>query len=114
MVKRLFLSFCLVFILPVLAFGAVGDTVSTCSNVSTLAVLDIQPSAGIEWVIQNIYFVSTIDLQRYDGSNITTFQSLTGPDIFQVIMRMTNTNRVRVKNTSVSSQLICYDGLVVK
>ena len=48
---------------------AVGDVVSGQSSIAAAAYLDIQPGAGVEWVIHNIYHEYDIELSQYDGTN---------------------------------------------
>lgn len=94
---------------------AVGDVVSSLSSIDTDAYLDIQPGAGMEWVIHNIYHESDIQLEFYDGSNGVAFESVTGAGIYaKFAFHMTNSIRIRVKNTSGEAKLIGYDGVVTK
>lgn len=95
---------------------AVGDVKSGLSSVATGAVLDIQAGSGEEWVIHNIYHESDIDLQWYDGTNTLTWASaIPGPGAETNLQsHVTNTRRVRVKNTNASTKLIGYDGVQTK
>jgi len=95
--------------------AAVGDAVTNCTSVATGAVLDIQPGASIEWFLHNIWFEYNVDVQRYDGTNVVTTASLLGPDYQPIAARLTNANRVRIKNTHGSlAKFICYDAVITK
>lgn len=94
---------------------AVGDTFSGLSSVAAGAYLDIQPGAGVEAVIHNIYHASDVQLEQYDGSNSLIFDTDTGAGIYaKYAFHVTNTIRIRVKNTTAGSILIGYDGIVTK
>lgn len=94
---------------------AVGDVASGLSSVAQDAYLDIQPGAGVEWVIHNIYHESNIQLEFYDGANSLVFDTATGAGVYaKFAFHMTNSIRVRVKNTAAAAKLIGYDGVVTK
>lgn len=113
--KRLFLAVTLSLLLCSTAFAAVGDAVTSCSSISAGATLDIQPGAGVEWFLHNIWFEYNVEIQRYDGTNTVATVQLLGPDFQPLATRLTNGNRVRIKNLHGSSaKLICYDAVVTK
>jgi hypothetical protein len=94
---------------------AVGDVVADIQSIAAAAYLDIQPSAGVEWVIHNIYHEHDIELSKYDGTNSLAFDTETGPGIHaKYAFHCNNMDRVRVKNTNVSARLIGYDGVQTK
>jgi hypothetical protein len=94
---------------------AVGDVVADIQSVAAGAYLDIQPSAGVEWVIHNIYHESDVELHRYDGTNDLTFDTDTGAGVYaKYAFHCNNTNRIRVKNTNTAAKLIGYDGVQTK
>jgi len=95
------------------ARAAVGDAVASCSSVAAGATLDIQPGSGVEWFLHNIWFEYNVEIQRYDGTNTVAATQLLGPDYKPLSTRLTNGNRVRVKNLHGSSaKLICYDAVI--
>jgi hypothetical protein len=99
------------------ANAAVGDVVAACSSIASGAALDVQPGAGVEWAIHNIFFEYDVELQRYDGSNTVATAQFTGPDWQNIspVIHVNNTNRIRLKNLHGSlAKLICYDGVVTK
>lgn len=94
---------------------AKGDVVSALQSVATGATLDIQPGAGVEWVIHDIYHEAVVDLQWYDGTNVLTFAAgLDGGVETNLQFHMTNSRRVRVKNNDAAAKLIGYDGIQTK
>ena len=94
---------------------AVGDIFSGLSSIAAAAYLDIQPAVGVEAVIHNIYHDSDIQLEFYDGTNSLIFDTDTGAGIYaKYAFHVTNTIRIRVKNTNAAAKLIGYDGMVTK
>lgn len=98
------------------ALAAVGDVVADCQSITTGSTLDIQPGAGVEWIIHNIGFTHEVELQRYDGTNTAAIVTLSGPgwQNFFPGLHVNNTDRYRVKNNDASSRVICYDGIITK
>jgi len=94
---------------------AVGDVVSGLASVPAGAYLDIQPAVGVEVVIHNIYHDGDIQLELYDGTNSLVFDTDPGAGVYaKYAFHITNTLRIRVKNTSTSACLIGYDGIQTK
>ena len=95
---------------------AVGDVKSSISSIAAGGYLDIQPSAGEEWVIHNIYHEYDVQIEFYDGTNSLIFDTDTGVGIYaKYAFHVTNSIRIRVKNTHASlAKLIGYDGVVSK
>jgi hypothetical protein len=94
---------------------AVGDVKNGLSNVVAGDYLDIRPPVGEEWVIHNIYHASDIQLELYDGTNSLIFDTDAGAGVYaKYAFHVTNSIRIRVKNTSASAQLIGYDGVQTK
>lgn len=93
----------------------IGDIASGLASVATGAYLDIQPGAGVEVVIHNIYHESDIELYFYDGTNNLLFDSETGKGAYaRFAFHVTNTRWIRVKNLDAASKLIGYDGVVTR
>jgi len=92
---------------------AVGDVVADIQSIAAGAYLDIQPGAGVEWVIHNIYHESDIQLELYDGTNSLIFDTDAGAGIYaKYAFHVKNTIRIRVKNTHATlAKLIGYDGI---
>ena len=94
---------------------AVGDVFSGLSSIAAAGYLDIQPVAGVEVVIHNIYHDGDIQLEFYDGTNSLIFDTDAGTGIYaKYAFHVTNTRRIRVKNTATTAQLIGYDGIQSK
>ena len=92
-----------------------GDVIANNVSVSDAAYLDIQPGAGIEWVIHNIYHEDQCELYVYDGTNeIKIDNNTTNVPWCTYFWHCNNTNRIRVKNINGSSQRIAYDGIITK
>ena len=104
----------LLFAVPALA--VVGGTQADCQSIATGARLDIQPGAGVEWDIHNVYFTHQVTLERFDGTDNAAFATYSGPgrQNFIPALRVTNTNRLRVLNDDASSRVICYDAVITK
>jgi len=94
---------------------AVGDVVSALSSIAAAAFLDIQPAAGVEWVIHNIYHESDVQLEFFDGTNSLIFDTDTGAGVYaKYAFHVNNTRRIRVKNNAATAKLIGYDGMQTK
>jgi hypothetical protein len=94
---------------------AVGDVKSAIQSVAANAYLDVQPPLGEEWVIHNVYHEGDIQLEFYDGTNSLVFDSDTGAGVYaKYAFHVTNSVRIRVKNTMATAKLIGYDGIQTK
>ena len=94
---------------------AKGDTVASVSSVNAAAVKTIQPGAGIEWIIHNIYHEAEVELKVVEGSNDLLFDSSSAKGSWSAyFFHLTNTHYIKVKNTESSAKLIGYDGIVTK
>ena len=95
---------------------AVGDVVSEISNIAAGSYLTIQPSAGNEWVIHNIYHEYDIQLEYYDGADEIAFDTDTGAGVYaKFAFHVNNSHYLRIKNTHGSTTYsIGYDGIITK
>jgi len=94
---------------------AIGDTVSSMSSVNAAAVKTIQPGAGVEWIVHNIYHEAEAELKVVEGSNHLLFEASGGKGSWSAyFFHVTNTHYLEVKNTNAASKLISYDGIVSK
>lgn len=93
-----------------MAVGAVtSDLVSKAQN----EYLDLQPAAGTEWVIHNIYYSQSMELYWYDGANTIKFDSDASYGArYGMCFHCTNSNYVRVKNVYAGTAYIGYDGII--
>jgi hypothetical protein len=92
---------------------AVGDVKSGLQSIAAGAVLDIQPPAGEEWVVHNVYREESIDLQFFDGTNTLTFAAaMIGTGLIANLQcHVTNTRRLRVKNNAGTAKLVGFCGV---
>ena len=95
---------------------AVGDVVSNIVSVAASGTLDIQPAAGVEWIIHNIYYEYDVDIALTDGTNILTFDSVTGNGVYaKFSFHVTNTIFLRITNKdTANARLVGYDGIQSK
>ena len=93
---------------------AVGDAVANNSSVNNNSFLDIQPGAGVEWIVHHIYHEAGVEIYWYDGSNDILIGSPTGPNWELMQVRVNNSVRLRVKNVAGSTKRIGYDAVVTK
>lgn len=95
---------------------AVGDVVADIQSITAAARIDIQPGAGVEWVINNIYHEDDITIERFDGTNVIAFEVVKGAGVYaKHNFRVNNTDRIRVQNNHASvAKLIGYDGVQTK
>jgi len=91
---------------------AIGDVKSGLVSVGAGEYLDIRPPVGEEWVIHNIYHEGDIQIELYDGTNSLVFDTDPGAGVYaKYAFHVTNTIRIRVKNTMTTAKLIGYDGI---
>ena len=94
---------------------AKGDVVSgVFTAVADAAVVSIQPAAGVEWCILNIWYESSVELYYSDGTNDILFDSDTGGGIWMGRLPVTNSLYIKVKNISGAAQNIGYSGYQTK
>jgi hypothetical protein len=94
---------------------AVGDVKSDLQSIAAAGFLSLQPGAGEEWVIHNIYHESKVELYFYDGSNSLLFDADTGLGVWAWYeFHVTNSKYIRVKNTDSVAKLVGYDGVQTK
>ncbi|MGB9614258.1 MAG: hypothetical protein ACPL3B_01990 [Fervidobacterium sp.] len=93
----------------------VGDVYSGLQSVSAGAYVDIRPTLGSEASVHNIYASGSISLSLTDGTNVLTFDSMTGPGVYaKFAFHVTYNIWIRVTNTSGSTILIGWDGVYTK
>ena len=95
---------------------AVNDIVTVApTSVANNASLAIQPGAGAEWLIKNLYYGGAVEIYRTDGTNSIKIDSdgATGGR-FSASFLLTSASYMTIKNVSGAAIYICYDGLVTK
>jgi hypothetical protein len=97
---------------------AVGDqVVGGTYNVANNGTIDIQPAAGVEWLITTVGSQAAKSMEVYylvNGTDAVLVDSLTGGSSHGLQWRLTNTQILRLKNTSGGSALLFYAGVVTK
>lgn len=86
------------------------------SAVADAAFMDVQPGASVEAVIHNLYLPAAAngyELHWYDGTTSEKIDTLQG-SLYNCMIHVTNSRRIRVKNVSGSSQNLGYDGVQTK
>ena len=96
--------------------AAVMDVFSACgAQVADDGYKNIQPSAGDEVAIHNIYFEDDIEIYWYDGTYEVFFDSATGSGVYPCnSLHVTNSIYIRVKNVGGEAHSIGYDGIYTK
>lgn len=79
---------------------AKGDAVGDLQSVNADAVLTIQPGAGIEWIIHNVYHADSVEIYLVEGANELLFDSDTAKGSWSAFFfHLTNSHYMKVKNT---------------
>ncbi len=80
--------------------------------------LSVQPAAGVEWVIHNVYTPSgiTIDFEYFDGTDNIVFDAeAVDATRFMVNWHASSGTYVRLRNVSTSTGIfVAADGIVTK
>ena len=94
---------------------AKGDTVASVSSVNAAATKTIQPGAGIEWIIHNLYHEAEVEIYVVESTNELLFDDAAAKgSLSAYFFHLTNTHYLKVKNTNAGAKLIGYDGIVSK
>lgn len=95
---------------------AANDIVTIApTSVAHNASLTLQPAAGTEWLVKNLYYGGAVEIYRTDGTNSIKIDSDgAAGGRFSASFLLTNSSYMMVKNISGSAIYICYDGLVTK
>lgn len=95
---------------------AKGDVHIALESVAPNGFLDTAPGAGREAVIHNIFFVTDISLELYDGDKQLEFETDTaGPGALAYFpFHVTNSIRLRIKNVDAGAALLGYSGKITK
>lgn len=101
---------------------AVGDAVSGSFTITATQNNTIRPSAGVEWVIHNLYYFNTsgaspnIEFSITDGTSNCIFDSDTTRGArLGMCFHVSNTQYLKVNNISAgTTMLVYYDGIQTK
>lgn len=93
-----------------------GDKVKDLEEVTTGNYLTIQPGAGEEWSIHNLYSDGSAQILIKEGSNEIKIDECVGAQSWLTyFFDLTNTHYLRMKNVSGSYNIHCgYDGVQTK
>lgn len=98
---------------------AVGDTVTAFVSKTNNSTLDIQPAAGVEWLIHTLLAEQGLSTEVYQvddaaGTNKKKTDTLQGGSVHGLTFRVTNVGWIQLKNVSGSTQFIGYHGVITK
>ena len=94
---------------------AKGDTAASISSIAAAATKTIQPGAGVEWIIHNVYHEAEVEIYIVESTNELLFDDAAAKGSWSAyFFHLTNTHYLKVKNTNAGAKLIGYDGIVSK
>jgi hypothetical protein len=97
---------------------AAGDAyIKAPASVASAGFMDLQPGSGVEVVIHDIYVGNGVAYEVYysDGSNNILYLAMPGGGgALNLQAHCSNTNYVRVKNTSGGSVYMAASGMTTK
>ena len=94
---------------------AAGDVTTDQQSISNGARLTIQPGAGAEWVVHNLYYGGAVELRRVSSGTDLVFDTDAGVGArLGYVWHVTNSVYMEIKNTSGGAIVIGYDGVVTK
>jgi hypothetical protein len=94
---------------------ASGDAVNGLESVNDSAFITIQPAAGVEWIIHNLFVPDgeSVDVYLTGSAGSILIMSVV-TSLFQHNFHLTNTQYLTMQNVSGGILLLGYDGIVVK
>ncbi len=94
---------------------AQGDIRSDLQNIVASGMLTIQPPAGEEWIIHNLYYTGQVQIRLVKGGNYLMFDSDTSSGArLGMVFHLTNGQYMQILNTGASAINIAYDGITTK
>ena len=94
---------------------AQGDVKSDLQTIANTGILTIQPPAGEEWIIHNIYYTQAVSFRLAKSGTFLAFDSDNGAGArFSMGIHLTNTQYLQVLNTYAGNNVIAYDGVQTK
>lgn len=93
-----------------------GDVMTAVpASVAQAGSMTIQPAAGDEWEINNIYSGEGIKVEVYRTDGTHPIKILTTDEgVLNTVIRVTNTNYITVKNVSGKAAYMSYDAQATK
>jgi hypothetical protein len=96
---------------------ASGDAVNALASVAASGTLNIQPGAGNEWIVHNIFLpegsTSGVEVYAVTGAVECLLKTVTDP-LLTFNFHVTNTYFLKLKNLAGVNVVLGYDGIVVK
>lgn len=94
---------------------AIGDVKSGMTNIAQGGSYTIQPPAGEEWVIHNIYYQQGVAFRVVSGAGVLLFDSDTSAGArLGVCFHLTNSQYMVILNSYAGTNLVAYDGIQTK
>ena len=94
---------------------AAMDVKSDLQVIANTGILTIQPPAGEEWIIHNIYYTQAVSFRLAKSGTFLSFDSDNGAGArYGVNIHLTNTQYLQVLNTYTGNNIIAYDGVQTK
>jgi len=89
--------------------------VSEITSLSQNSTLAIQPSSGVEWCIQNLFWGQDVELYFSDGTNTIKFDTDTGAGgRLGCVFPVTNAHYIVLKNVNASTANFGYSGVITR
>jgi hypothetical protein len=95
---------------------AANDVIADIQSIAAGAALDINPGAGQEWIINNIFFQDAVQIEAYDGTLNLPISTPTGPGFLGnlTFRAVSGGDRIRIVNQAASAKLIGFSGVQTK
>jgi hypothetical protein len=94
---------------------AVGDVYQAFGSVNASNFLTVQPNAGVEVAIHNIYHEAEVELYYSNGTYDIKFDADSSFGVvYNTCIRLTNTYYLKIKNVNAGAKYIACDGVVTK
>lgn len=86
------------------------------TSVAAAARLTVQPGAGVEWIIHNVYVpagiaAAGVDVELYDGTNTVVVYAGLTESLLSHSFHLTNGTYLRVLNNTGGAVLLAADGV---
>lgn len=89
-----------------------GSVVAANNSTGASATWTVQPAAGVEWSIHNVYWSGACSLKKYDGIYTVTFDSPTSAGaLTNMIIHLNNSVYLQITDTSGATNVMGYDGV---
>ena len=88
-----------------------GDRVGDMTLiVSAGGTMDIRPSAGVTWIVQNIFYNKAVEIYRVDGANLLLVKvSSDKGSLENKVYHLSNDNYMQIKAVGANT-LVDFDG----